>query len=90
MSIVKYQRQENPQELHKEYVAAMWLQFLRCPSKPTAPGEIVDLGEIGEVELESQRIDRWCPYAPCQRFEGDELSENETNNPRAIGTRRAL
>jgi len=34
------------------------LAFLRAPSKVTGPGEPVDLGEIGQVMFEDQRIER--------------------------------
>ena len=31
-------------------MAAMWLLFLRAPGRNTAPGEVVDLGEIGATK----------------------------------------
>jgi hypothetical protein len=41
-----------------------WLMYCRAPGKRTAPGEPVDLGEIGEVrEVE---IERATPYSPAQ------------------------
>ncbi len=32
-----------------QYIAYMWLRFLLAPGRKTAPGEPVDLGEIGQV-----------------------------------------
>jgi len=32
------------------YIEAMWIMFLRAPGRPTAPGEVVDLGEIGATK----------------------------------------
>ena len=49
------------QEIHDLYVAAMWLMFLRAPGRETAPGEPVDLGEIGEVR--EKNWDRLTPYS---------------------------
>jgi hypothetical protein len=43
------------------HVLAMWLMFLRAPGTPTAPGEVVDLGEIGEVR--EKRFERLTPYS---------------------------
>jgi hypothetical protein len=65
VDLVKWEREKTAQELHDEHVAAMWLMFLRAPAKPTASGEVVDLGEIGAVKLEDQRIDRDGPYSPA-------------------------
>jgi hypothetical protein len=31
-------------------VLAYWLMFLRASGRKTAPGEIVDLGEVGSVQ----------------------------------------
>jgi hypothetical protein len=48
----------DPREL---YIAAMYLIFLRAPGRKTAPGEPVDLGEIGEVREKS--FSRATPYS---------------------------
>ena len=47
MEIVKRIPKIDPLEAH---IAAMWLMFLRAPGRETAPGEPVDLGEIGEKD----------------------------------------
>jgi len=57
-------RKKSAKELHDEYVAAMWLQFLRCPSRKTAPGEAVDLGEIGSAQ--EKNWERLTPYSPAR------------------------
>ena len=41
------------------YIAAMWLMLLSAPGRKTAPGEPVDLGEIGEV-----REKNWARATP--------------------------
>ncbi len=47
----------------QEYIDAMWLQFLRAPSKrqPDDDGKY-SLGEIGETS--DRGIDRPTPYSP--------------------------
>jgi hypothetical protein len=59
--IVKHQRRKTRREIHDDYVAAMWLMFLRCPSRPTAPGEPVDLGELGSAP--EKNWTRLTPYS---------------------------
>jgi len=44
-----------------QFVWAMWLMFLRAPGRETAPGEVVDLGEIGEVR--EKTFLRATPYS---------------------------
>jgi hypothetical protein len=43
------------------YIAAMWLMFLRAPGRDTAPGEPVDLGDIGAVR--EKNWERSTPYS---------------------------
>lgn len=43
------------------HIAAMWLMFLRAPEGQTAPGEPVDLGEIGACR--EKRWERLTPYS---------------------------
>jgi len=51
----------------KAYVAAMWLLFLRAPGRNTAPGEVVDLGEIGATKTKDW--ERLTPYSPgCENL----------------------
>jgi len=54
------------EEARRLHIEAMWLAFLRAPSKATGPGEVVDLGEIGQTRLEAQRIDRDTPYSTAR------------------------
>ena len=56
-------REPTAQEKHEAYVRVMWLMFLRASATPTAPGEPVDLGEIGE-DRSSRGVDRATPYSP--------------------------
>ena len=70
--IVKFECRKSPEELHDEYVAAMWLLFLRCPGQKTAAGQVVDLGEIGSVRLNDQRFNRETPYSVCTGIRHDE------------------
>jgi hypothetical protein len=43
----------------------MWRLFLRMPSKPTKPGEVVDLDEIGTVK--EKNWERLTPYSPARK-----------------------
>ena len=65
LSIIKLPRTANPGVDPRElYIAAMYLMFLRAPARKTAPGEPVDLGEIGAC-AEKNWI-RMTPYSPTQ------------------------
>jgi hypothetical protein len=46
------------------FLLAMWLLYCRAPGRKTAPGEPVDLGEIGAC-AEKNWIRR-MPYSPAQ------------------------
>jgi hypothetical protein len=53
---------------HDNYVAAMWIRFLLAPGTPTAPGEPVDLGEIGEVRQKNwERLNPYMTATPTGR-----------------------
>ena len=41
----------------------MWLRFLLASGKKTAPGEVVDLGEIGATKKKDW--ERLTPYSPA-------------------------
>jgi hypothetical protein len=56
------------------YIAAMWLMFLRAPGRSTAPGEPVDLREIGLVA--PKNWERLTPYSPAVKISGVKF-ENE-------------
>ena len=59
----------------KAYIEAMWVMFLRAPGRNTAPGEVVDLGEIGATKTKDW--ERLTPYSPAVRIWGVKF-ENET------------
>ena len=63
-SIVKYTRPRTPEEVHNDYINAMWLLFLQCPGRENrdVDGKF-DLGTI-ENPRSDRGIERWCPYAP--------------------------
>jgi hypothetical protein len=60
----------DPREL---YIAAMFLMYMRAPGQRTAPGEIVDLGEIGEVR--EKNWSRLTPYFLVRHNEDDKDEE---------------
>lgn len=46
-------------------IMAYWLMYCRAPGRATAPGETVDLGEIGQdKEKDWQRL---TPYSPARK-----------------------
>jgi hypothetical protein len=57
------------------YILSMWLMFLRAPGRETAPGEAVDLGEIGAVK--GKDFERLTPYSPAVKISGVKFT-NET------------
>jgi hypothetical protein len=63
-AIVK--RPAPPRDPREEYIRAMWLRFLLAPGRKTAPGEPVDLGEVGSVRLKDQCLNRDTPYSVCR------------------------
>lgn len=63
---------KTPNSDHEAYVAAMWLMFLRAPGRDTAPGEPVDLGEIGEV-----REKQWTRPTPYSVVEPTQPAKSE-------------
>jgi hypothetical protein len=68
LSIIRLLQQEKPRVDPRElYIAAMYLMFLRAPGLKTAPGEPVDLGEIGSTR--EPQFSRVTPYSPAQRVE---------------------
>ena len=57
------------------YIRMMWVRFLLVPGRNTAPGEVVDLGEIGSAaEKDWQRA---TPYSPAIKIQGVKF-RNET------------
>ena len=57
------------------YIRMMWVRFLLVPGRNTAPGEVVDLGEIGATKTKDW--ERLMPYSPAVRIWGVKF-ENET------------
>ncbi len=55
------------------FLTAMWLLYWRTPGRNTAPGEAVDLGEIGSSPEKSW--ERLMPYSPAQRCSQSQVSE---------------
>ncbi len=51
-------------ELRGLYILAQWLMLLRAPGKQTAPGEPIDLGEIGTIR--EKNWSRLSPYSIAQ------------------------
>jgi len=47
-----------------QHVWAMWLMYCRAPGRKTAPGEVVDLGEVGSVP--EKKWTRLTPYSLAQ------------------------
>ena len=46
------------------YIAYMFASYLRAPGRQTAPGEVVDLGEIGACA--EKNWNRLTPYSPSE------------------------
>ena len=49
------------------FILAMMLMYYRAPSRKTAPGEVVDLGEVGQVR--EVRVRRMTPYSIAETQE---------------------
>ena len=65
MGLVKYQPPKAADQQREDYIAAMYLLYLRCPGRDTRDASgVLDLGEIGETKSD-RGIYRWCPYAPA-------------------------
>jgi hypothetical protein len=65
-AIVRSPKKVKTDDAHGAHVLSMWLLFCKAPGKQTAPGEVVDLGEVGSVRLGDQRLDRDTPYSICR------------------------
>ena len=61
---LKYQPPTPPAD-ENTFLLAMWSMYCRAPGRKTAPGEPVDLGEIG-TDVEKKWV-RWSPYAIARR-----------------------
>jgi hypothetical protein len=65
MILIKHQRRGTAQEIHDDYVAAMWLLYLRCPGRDTRDETgAYQLGEIGSAAEKSWT--RPTPYRPVR------------------------
>jgi hypothetical protein len=54
---------------HKTLVWAYWLRYLLAPGTPTAPGEVVDLGELGSAPDKNWERPKG-PYSPAVKISG--------------------
>lgn len=59
------QKRKPPKPTVDSHILAMWLLYCRAPGKSTAPGEPVDLGEIGQDR--EKDWERLTPYSPARR-----------------------
>jgi hypothetical protein len=60
--LVKFERKT--EEIFEAYVLAQFLMYCRAPGRQTAPGEVVDLGEIGSTA--EKNWERLTPYSTAQ------------------------
>jgi hypothetical protein len=60
----------------EENLWAMWLMYGRAPHTRTAPGELVDLGEIGSVA--EKNWSKATPYSPAEMKVGRSLRKSPT------------
>ena len=71
LAIVRHQKlatRQVPAPDVDAHILAMWLMYCRAPGRKTAPGEPVDLGEIGsDVEKNWSRL---TPYSVARREPG--------------------
>jgi hypothetical protein len=64
LAIIPYVRPRTLEEIHEDYVAAMWLLFLRCPGHENRDIDgMFDLGTIDNPRSD-RGIDRPTPYSP--------------------------
>jgi hypothetical protein len=71
MTLVRY---EEPHRFDPEgFLLAMFLMFARAPRKaePDLDGAF-DLGEVGQVAFEDQKMLRETPYSLCRGIRGEE------------------
>ena len=65
-AIVPFVPKEKEDDLHKAYIHAMWLIFLRCPRKPESEVDgFYSLGEIGEAPEKAWT--RLTPYSIARK-----------------------
>jgi hypothetical protein len=51
-------------DLREKHILMYWLMFCRAPGRKTAPGEPVDLGEIGSAR--EKNWERMTPHSLAQ------------------------
>jgi len=66
LAIVPIKQTTPPSDPYELFLAAMLMMYMRAPARKTAPGEVVDLGEIGQDALRDQRLLRDTPYSICR------------------------
>ncbi len=70
-AIVPIKQSTPPTDPYEIFLAAMLLMYMRAPARKTAPGEVVDLGEIGQDAFPDQRLLRDTPYSVCKGIRGE-------------------
>ena len=64
-ALVKFQPRPSPADAREIFIAAMMAMYMRAPARKTAPGEPVDLGEIGQDR--EKAWERLTPYSLARR-----------------------
>ena len=65
LAIVPVKQSTPAADPYEIFLAAMLLMYMRAPARKTAPGEIVDLGEIGQDR--EKDWERLTPYSLARR-----------------------
>ena len=65
LAIVPVKQSIPPTDPYEVLLAAMLLMYMRAPARKTAPGEPVDLGEIGHAAPKDW--ERLTPYSLARR-----------------------
>ena len=66
LALVPVKQSPPPTDPYEIFLAAMMLLYMRAPARKTAPGETVDLGEIGSAP-EAPTWSKATPYSPARR-----------------------
>ncbi len=65
LAIVPVKQTTHPSDPYELFLAAMVMMYMRAPARKTAPGEPVDLGEIGQDAPKDW--ERLTPYSLARR-----------------------
>jgi hypothetical protein len=66
-AIVPVKQSTPPADPYEIFLAAMLMMYMRAPARKTAPGETVDLGEIGSAP--EKNWSKATPYSLARRAE---------------------